>query len=71
MVYTEIADCFENLNRPKRDCWRKDIIAISHNEGLKITIDTNLTTTDFLDVTLIILLENATLIENPTVAFFM
>ena len=46
------ADCFDNLNRPKRDCWRKDVIAISHNEGLKITIDTNLTTTDFLDVTL-------------------
>ena len=31
---------------------RKDIIAIFHNEGLKITSDTNFTTTDFLDVTL-------------------
>ena len=42
----------ENANGPKLDRLRKDIIAIFHNEGLKITIDTNLTTTDFLDVTL-------------------
>ena len=42
----------ENANELKLDRLRKDVIAISHNEGLKITIDTNLTTTDFLDVTL-------------------
>ena len=42
----------ENANGPKLDRLRKDIIAIFHNEGLKITNDTNLTTTDFLDVTL-------------------
>ena len=42
----------KNANGSKLDCLRKDVIAIFHNEGLKITIDTNLTTTDFLDVTL-------------------
>ena len=42
----------KNANGPKLDRLRKDIIAIFQNEGLKITIDTNLTTTDFLDVTL-------------------
>ena len=42
----------ENANRAKIDRLRKDVIAIFHNEGLKITIDTNLTTADFLDVTL-------------------
>ena len=42
----------ENANGAKLDRLRKDVIAIFHNEGLKITIDTNLTTADFLDVTL-------------------
>ena len=42
----------ENVNGPKLDLLRKDIVAILHNERLKITIATNLTTTDFLDVTL-------------------
>ena len=28
---------------------RKDVIAIFHNEGLKITIDTNLTTTLYVN----------------------
>ena len=42
----------ENANGPKLDGLRKDVIAIFHNVGLKITIDTNLTTTDFLDITL-------------------
>ena len=42
----------KNANGPKLDRLRKDIIAIFKNEGLKILIDTNLTTTDFLDVTL-------------------
>ena len=42
----------ENANELKLNRWRKDAIPIFHNEGLKITIDTNLTTTDFLDVTL-------------------
>ena len=41
----------ENANRLKLDHLRKYLIAIFHNKGLKITIDTNLTTTDFLDVT--------------------
>ena len=42
----------ENANGPKFDRLRNNIIAIFYNEGLKITIDTNLTTTDFLDVAL-------------------
>ena len=42
----------ENANGRKLDRVRKDVIAIFHNEGLKITIDKNLATTDFLDVTL-------------------
>ena len=42
----------KNGDRPKLDCLRKDVTAIFHNEGLKITINTNLSTTDFLDVTL-------------------
>ena len=41
----------ENPNGPKRDRLRKDVIAIFHNEGLKITIDTNLTSIYNLDVT--------------------
>ena len=44
----------ENANGPKLDRLRKNVIAIFHNEELKITIDTNLTTTDFLDVTLVL-----------------
>ena len=42
----------ENANGPELDRLRKDVIAIFHNEGLKITINKNLTTTEFLDVTL-------------------
>ena len=42
----------ENANGSKLDRLRKNVIAIFHNEGLKITIDTNLAITDFLDVTL-------------------
>ena len=42
----------ENTNGPNLHHFRKDVIAIFHNEGLKITIDTNLTSTNFLDVTL-------------------
>ena len=42
----------ENTNGPKLDDLRKDAIAIFHNVELEITIDINLTTTDFLDVTL-------------------
>ena len=41
----------ENANGPKLGHLRKGVIALFHNEGLKITIDTNLTPTDFLDVT--------------------
>ena len=42
----------ENANGSKLNRLRKNVIPVFHNEGLKITIDTNLTTTDFLDVTL-------------------
>ena len=42
----------ESGNRSKLDRLRKDLIAIFYNEGLKITIDINLTNTDLLDVTL-------------------
>ena len=42
----------KNANGPKLHRLKKDVIAIFHNEGLKVLIDTNLTTTDFLDVTL-------------------
>ena len=42
----------ENANGPKLDRLRKDVIAIFHNERLKMFIDTNLTSTDVLDVTL-------------------
>ena len=38
---------FKTQTDPKLTGLRKDIIAIFQNEGLKITIDTNLTTTDF------------------------
>ena len=52
-LYADDGLCvIENANGPKLDRLCKDINAIFHNEGLKITIDTNLTTTDFLDVTL-------------------
>ena len=37
-------------NGPKVDRSRKDIISLFKDEGLSITIDTNLTETDFLDV---------------------
>ena len=43
---------FENASEPKFDCLRKDVIAVFHNEGLNITIDTNLTTSDFIEITL-------------------
>ena len=42
----------QNTNGLIPNRFRKDVTAIFHNEGLKIAIDTNLTTTDFLDVTL-------------------
>ena len=37
-------------NGPKMDRIRKDIITLFKSEGVSITIDTNLTETDFLDV---------------------
>ena len=40
-----------NTNGPKLDRIRKDIIALFKEEGLSITIETNLIDTDFLDVT--------------------
>ena len=40
-----------NANGPKLDRIRKDIIALFKEEGLSITIETNLIETDFLDVT--------------------
>ena len=42
----------ENVNGPKLDCLGKDAIAIFYNEERKMTIVTNLTTTDFLDLIL-------------------
>ena len=41
-----------NANGPKLDRIRKDIIALFKEEGLSITIETNLIETDFLGVTL-------------------
>ena len=41
----------ENANRPKLDRFIKDEMVIFHIEGLKIPINTNLITVDFLDVT--------------------
>ena len=40
-----------NANGPKLDRIRKDIIALFKEEGLSITIETNLIETNFLDVT--------------------
>ena len=40
----------ENANGPKMDRTRKSIIKIFQEEGLSITIETNLLATDFLDV---------------------
>ena len=42
----------KNANGPMLDNLRKKIIALFKSEGLSITIETNLTVTDFLDVTL-------------------
>ena len=42
----------KNANGLILDSLRKRIIRVFKNEGLKITIEANLTTTDFLDVTL-------------------
>ena len=39
-----------NANGPKLDKMRKEIVKVFKSEGLKITIETNLTSTDFLDV---------------------
>ena len=40
-----------NANAPKLDRIREDIIALFKEDGLSITIETNLIKTDFLDVT--------------------
>ena len=40
-----------NANGPKLDRIRKDIIALFRDEELSITMETNLTETEFLDVT--------------------
>ena len=40
-----------NANGPKLDRIRKDIIALFKEEGLSITIETNLNEADFFDVT--------------------
>ena len=42
----------ENRNIPKPYRLRKDVNVVLHNEGLKIIIDTNLTTKEYLDVIL-------------------
>ena len=41
----------KNAKGPKLDRTRKDILPLFKEEGLSITIDTNLIETDFLDVT--------------------
>ena len=65
----------ENANGPKLDRLRKDVTAIFYNDGLKITIDKNLTTTDFLDLYLRSIFfgkyENTSDIENTTIGHFM
>ena len=43
--------CLKNTSGPKTERTRKDLIKMFQNHNLKITVDTNLTTTDFLDVT--------------------
>lgn len=43
---------FQNISGPEADRRRKQIIKLFQENGLKITIDTNLQCTDFLDVTL-------------------
>ena len=45
--------------------WEK-IIAIFHNEGLKVTIDTDLTTTEFLDYTLDLITGKCYLFGKPS-----
>ena len=42
----------ENSNGPKMDNIRKDIINMFKEENLSITIDINLSATDFLDISL-------------------
>ena len=54
----------ENVNGPKLDPLRKDVLTIFDNEELKINIDTNLTTTNFLNVAL----DLCILIENQKIA---
>ena len=54
----------ENVNGPKLDPLRKDVLTIFDNEELKINIDTNLTTTYFLNVAL----DLCILIENQKIA---
>ena len=43
--------CFQNLSGPESERIKKKICSIFQNCGLKITIETNLVVTDFLDVT--------------------
>ena len=43
--------CFKKLSGPESERIKKKICSIFQNCGLKITIETNLVITDFLDVT--------------------
>ena len=44
--------CLSNLSGPQTDRLRKNITKLFNDNNLKITVETNLTSTDFLDVTL-------------------
>ena len=57
LAYSNVGLCREDgltivhkANGPKFDKFRKDIISLFKDEGLSITIDTNLIETDFLNV---------------------
>ena len=41
----------KNLSGPQTDRARKDLVRIFQENGLKITVETNLSRVDFLDVT--------------------
>ena len=55
-----------NASGPKLDRIRKDVIVLFKEEGLSITIKTNLIETDFLDVTFNLVTKNTFLFERLT-----
>ena len=58
-------------NGPKVDRLRKDIISLFKDEGLSITIDTNLIETDFLDVSFNLNKENTFLLRNRIIHLYI